>query len=305
MQTILGSTGIIGSLLAKALTQHTNAIRLVSRNPQAVNPGDELVKADLLDADQTAAAVAGSDIVYLTAGLVYKSSTWEQQWPVVMRNTIAACKQHGAKLVFFDNVYSYGPVKGAMTEQSPLLATTRKGKLRVQIVNMLLDAISKGDIQGMICRAPDFYGPGKTLSAVNMMVFENIKKGKKAQWMITDQARHTYIFTPDAANATALLGNTPDAWNQTWHLPCSDEEMTGAKMNQLCSDITGKPVGSTILSKFMLRLAGLFIPAVRESMELLYQYSDDYIFSSDKFKQRFPSFPVTGYRDGVTAVLKS
>ena len=37
MQTILGSTGIIGKELAKALPQYTNKVRLVSRNPKKAN----------------------------------------------------------------------------------------------------------------------------------------------------------------------------------------------------------------------------------------------------------------------------
>ena len=52
MQTILGSTGIIGTELAKSLTQYTNKIRLVSRNPKNVNPTDELVLADFTDVNQ-------------------------------------------------------------------------------------------------------------------------------------------------------------------------------------------------------------------------------------------------------------
>jgi len=43
MQTILGAGGAIGTELAKALTKYTNKIRLVSRNPKKVNPGDELL----------------------------------------------------------------------------------------------------------------------------------------------------------------------------------------------------------------------------------------------------------------------
>ncbi|MEO7048046.1 MAG: NAD(P)H-binding protein, partial [Ferruginibacter sp.] len=107
MQTILGSGGAIGSPLAKELLNYTKHIRLVARNPKKVNETDELVKADLTNADDVDKAVAGSDVVYLTVGLPYKLSIWEQQWPLVMKNVIEACKKHRAKLVFLDNVYMY------------------------------------------------------------------------------------------------------------------------------------------------------------------------------------------------------
>jgi len=69
MQTILGSTGIIGKSLAKELPKYTKQIRLVSRDPKKVKETDELYKADLLDAGQVLNAVKGSDVVYLTVGL--------------------------------------------------------------------------------------------------------------------------------------------------------------------------------------------------------------------------------------------
>jgi nucleoside-diphosphate-sugar epimerase len=112
MQTILGAGGVIGSELAKSLPKFTNQIRLVSRNPKKVNQSDEIVSADLLNGEQTLKAVEGSEVVYLTAGLPYNIKIWQSQWPTIMRNVIGACVQHNAKLVFFDNVYSYGRVNG-------------------------------------------------------------------------------------------------------------------------------------------------------------------------------------------------
>ena len=118
MQTILGSGGVIGNELAKALAGYADRIRLVSRNPKQVNPSDQTVAADLTDSKQVISAIHGSEIVYLTAGLQYKIKVWQEQWPVIMNNVINACREHKAKLVFFDNVYSYGLVKGWMKEDT-------------------------------------------------------------------------------------------------------------------------------------------------------------------------------------------
>lgn len=303
MQTILGATGIIGTELAKALTTYTKDIRLVSRNPQKVNETDQLFPADLLDAQQTEEAVKGAEIVYLTAGLVYKTSVWKQQWPVVMRNVIDACKKQGAKLVFFDNIYMYGPVTGTMTEDTAFNPTSEKGKIRASIANMLLDEIKNGQLTGMICRAPEFYGPGKTLSTLNVMVFQNIQKGKKAQWLLNDSTKRTFIYTPDAARATALLGNSPDTWNQTWHLPCDNIFPTGKAFMQMISAAAGHEIKYTVLPRFMINLVGLFVSPVKEMKELLYQYEQDYIFNSEKFKKAFPSFKITSYKEGIASIL--
>jgi len=88
MQTILGSGGVIGTELAKNLPQFTSRIRLVSRHPIKVNQSDEILSADLLNKEQVMKAVAGSAVVYLTAGLPYNKRIWQTQWPVIMNHVI-------------------------------------------------------------------------------------------------------------------------------------------------------------------------------------------------------------------------
>ena len=105
MQTILGSSGIIGTEVAKALFKSfTKDIRLVSRNPKQVNSADQLFKADLLDRDQVMQAVKGSEVVYLTAGIQYSAKIWAEQWPVIMQNVIDACKAHKGKARVFSTM---------------------------------------------------------------------------------------------------------------------------------------------------------------------------------------------------------
>ena len=214
MQTILGANGVIATELAKALPKYTDKIRLVSRNPKRVNETDELFTADLLDSEKTVRAIDGSEVVYLTAGLTYNIKIWREQCPVIMRNVIEGFKKHNSKLVFFDNVYCYGKVTGWMTEETPMNPVSEKGKVRQQIAGMILDEVKKGTLTALIARAPDFYGPNTPQSFVNVMVFENFKKGKKAQLLVSDKFLHSFIYTPDAGKATAILGNTTSAFNQ-------------------------------------------------------------------------------------------
>ncbi len=141
---ILGAGGVIANNLASTLLANGEAVRLVSRSPKPMQ-GATSATADLLHAQQVNQAVRGADIVYLTAGLLYRAKVWAVQWPVVMRNTIAACQAHGAKLVFFDNVYMYGAVSGKMTEQTPFNPNSQKGEIRARIATDLLDEVKKRD----------------------------------------------------------------------------------------------------------------------------------------------------------------
>src|SRR5437879_5929211 len=178
MQTILGANGVIARELSKNLINYKRDIRQVSRNPKKVNDTDQLFSADLLDYAQVEKAVAGSEVVYLLAGLVYNIKIWQDQWPKVMRNVIDACKKHNSKLVFFDNVYSYGLVQGTMTEETPLNPVSKKGEVRAKIATWLLDEIKAKNLDAMIVRAADFYGPGAALGIGNVMITDKVKAGK-------------------------------------------------------------------------------------------------------------------------------
>lgn len=304
MQTILGANGIIAIEIAKALHQnYTQDIRLVSRKPKKVNESDELHSADLMNKEACDEAVKGSEIVYMTVGLPYRSNIWKEQWPVVIRNIIDACKKHQAKLVFFDNVYMYGQVDGIMTEETPFQATSIKGKARAEIATMVLDEIKNKTLTAMICRAPEFYGPRNTMSGTNALVFDNLKKNKKPQTLLTDATLRTLIYTPDAGKSSALLGNTPDAFGQTWHLPCDTNRKTAKEFIELCGSIQGKKLDYTILKRWMVKTFGLINSDVKELVELLYQFDRDYIFDCTKFNNRFPDFQVTSLEEGVKEIL--
>ena len=206
MQTILGANGTIGSVLAKELSNYTDKVRLVSRNPKRVNESDELFPADLSQPGAVDKAVEGSDVVYLVVGFDYKLSIWEDKWPKLMRAAIDACIKHKARLVFFDNVYMYdlGAIP-CMTEESPLNPPSKKGAIRKQISQMLLDEVKTGKLMALIARSADFYGPGNEKSFVTEMVYKNLKKGKTPNWFINADRKHSFTYTPDAAKATALL----------------------------------------------------------------------------------------------------
>src|SRR5205085_12042187 len=159
----------------------------------------------------------------LLAGLKYDVKTWKEQWPKLMRNVIDACKKSNAKLVFFDNVYAYGQVKGPMTENTPFNPISKKGEVRAQVATMLLDEIKAKNIEGMIVRAADFYGPGALLSLIQSTVSSRLKEGKGPQWLGDPQKIHTFTYTPDAGRSLALLANRPSSFNQTWHALTSKE----------------------------------------------------------------------------------
>lgn len=306
MQTILGSSGIIGIELAKELPKYTDKVRLVARNPKKVNESDELVKADLLDYEQLKNAISKSEVVYVTIGFEYSTKVWQETWPKFMKNVIEICKDEGCKLVFFDNVYMYDEnYLGKMTESTPINPPSKKGKVRTEVANMIMDAVKNHGLKALIARSADFYGPGipKSTSLLNETVFKPLNSGKKANWLCSTEYKHSFTYTADAGKATALLGNSDKAYGQVWHLPTAANPLTGKELITLAADKLGATPKIQLASRFIVKIMGLFMPIMRESVEMLYQYDRDYVFDSAKFENEFGITP-TSYEDGISEVIK-
>ncbi len=306
MQTILGAGGAIGNHLANALNSYTDRIRLVSRHPKKINPGDELLSADLLQPGEVEKAVKGSEIVYVTVGFPYSLKFWREHWRSFMENVTSACAGEGAKLVFFDNIYMYDPgYLDGMTEETPVRPSSEKGKIRAEVADKIMQQVATGKLKALIARSADFYGPGiKNTSVLTEMVINPLSEGKTATWMGSMNFKHSYTYTPDAGKATALLGNTDEAYDQVWHLPTAPDPMTGREwVKAFASELGVKPKSRTA-SKSMLRLLGIFIPVMKEMVEMIYQYDRDYVFLSDKFEKAF-DFSATPYAEGIRTIVQN
>ncbi len=298
MQVILGSGGSIGKDLARELTNYTDKIRLASRNPQKINPKDDLTICDLTLPDDVDNVVRGCEVAYLTVGLPYKLKTWSEQWPLIMKNTISACKKHKCKLVFFDNIYMYHPDQlNPMMEETEIKPPSKKGKIRADIAQMVLNEIKNGSLKALIARAADFYGPEIKNSVLNEVVFNNLKAGKKANWFCSVDKLHNFTYTPDAAKATALLGNTDSAYGQVWHLPTAPPITGKLWIEKIASELKIEPKFQ-VVPQFLVRILGIFNPIMKEFVEMLYQWDRDYNFDSSKFENTFKMKP-TSIDEGI------
>lgn len=303
-QTIIGSGGAIGIPLARELRAYTSGIRLVSRHPQRVNEADELIAGDVTDRDFLFKAIAGSEVVYLTVGFEYNLKVWQQTWPAFMKSVIDGCIRHGARLVFFDNMYLYArSAVPFMTEDAPIDPPSEKGKVRAAIYRLIMDEVEKNNLVALIARSADFYGPDNRNSALSLMVAQNLMKGKKAQAFGDIHKVHTYTYTPDAAKATAVLGNTPEAFDQVWHVPTTKERLTNNDWIALIAEELGTAPKVQTVPAWMIRLLGVFVPIMREFPEMLYQYDQDYIFDSSKIEKRF-GLAATPPREGIRRMIE-
>ena len=91
----------------------------------------------------------------------------------------------GARLVFGDNLYAYGPVDGPLTEDLPYLARGPNGRTRAQIAETLMGAHAAGRIRATIGRGVRLLrSPGAPLDVGNR-VFARVIEGKPARCWAT------------------------------------------------------------------------------------------------------------------------
>lgn len=305
VQTILGAGGQIAVELARELRHgFTDRVRLVSRNPRKVNDVDEVVRADLLDAEQTRAAVAGSEIVYFTAGLPAKTVLWEAQFPTMLRNALDAARTVEAKFAYFDNTYMYPQDDRILTEDTPFAPVGRKGQVRAAMARMVLEEMARGEIPVLIGRAPEFYGPGLTQGFTNSLIVDRLRSGKRPRVPVRDDRRRTLIWTPDASRALAALGNASDAYAQTWHLPVDEKRPTYREFVRMASAAIGADGKYTVIPRWALSAAGVISSQASEITELLPRYAHHNVFDSTKFIRRFPEFGVTTYQEGLATIAR-
>lgn len=303
MQTILGASGQIGEELARELKRNfTSDIRIVSRDAKKVNDTDTVFSADLTIKEKAVEALKDTEIAYFTLGLPMNSDLWEKQFLLITRNVIDACKINQTKLVFFDNTYMYPQDDRLLTEETVFDPVGRKGKVRKEMAEMVLNEIKSGELTAVICRAPEFYGPAKTQSITNTLIFDNIKQDKKLKVLLRDNTLRSLIWTPDASRAAALIGNTPDAYGQTWHLPIDDNKLNYKQFIALASKIYGKELKYSVIPEFVFKIGAIFNKRLKELQELLPRYKYDNLFDDSKFKKRFPDFQVTTYEQGIQQI---
>lgn len=301
--TILGAGGAIGTPLANELLKHGESVRLFSRSGFTTQ-GAESFKGDLTSYEDTLRAVKDSDVVYLLAGLAYDYNVWKEKWPVIMQSAINACKESDAKLIFFDNVYMYGKVEGKMTETTPYNPCSKKGELRTKIATQLEEEYKSGNLNAIIARAADFYGPysAKT-SVLYILVISALMKGSSAKWMVNDSTKHSFSYTLDCSKALYMLANKKEAFNQVWHLPTTNPGFDGKTYIELTAKELGVKPSYTVLRKWMIKSAGLFDKTISELYEMLYQNESDYYFDSTKFENVFNYKPVS-YQVGIKETIE-
>lgn len=293
---VLGGNGVVGRETVRALVERGEIPASVGRQPSTVR-GAQSVSADLLDPVAVSRALRGADVAYLTVGLPYSARVWAEQWPIILGHAIDAAIENDTHLVYLDNVYAYGQVEGAMTEQTPIRPCSKKGRIRAAALRAIDEATSRG-LQVTVGRSADFYGPGASTSVFNTFALDNIAAGKAGTWLFDADQPHSLAYTPDIGRALAILGTEPQARGRTWHLPTAPA-LTGRQYIELAA---GPGARTAVMGLMTMRIGALFNPAAREALEMAYQSTAPYVVDSHAFEAAF-GVTATPTSEGIAASL--
>jgi nucleoside-diphosphate-sugar epimerase len=260
----------------------------------------EQLAADAADPAQAREACQGATVVYHCVQPPYHR--WAAEFPPLTASIADAAADAGARLVYADNLYTYGPVDGPLTEDLPARATTKKGRVRTRMAERLLAAHRQGTLQVAIARSSDYYGPGGANSFVGDILFGAATKGNRARWLGRLDVPHTLNYLQDVARALATLGTRPEAPGEVWHLPAA-EPLTGRAFVELIAAALGRPVKVTATSRLALRIAGVFDPGARETIEMLYQWERPFVLDASKFQRAFGPLEPTPHQQAVATTV--
>lgn len=269
---VLGA-GPVGRAVVAALVARGIEPLVVTRSGTEV-PGALARAADVADPTQAVAALAGAEVVFQCAQPEYHR--WPEEFPALQAGIVDAAATAGALLVVAENLYGYGPHDGPLTDDLPLAATTRKGRVRAELWEALEAAHRAGRLRVVAGRASDFFGPGVEGSAVGDRFFGPLVAGKAAEAAGDPDRLHSYTYVPDFGEALVRLSATPAAWGRAWHVPNAPTGTTRALAEQAAA-LAGTEGRVRTFARWQLRLVGLFVPAVREMVEMLYEFEEDFV----------------------------
>jgi nucleoside-diphosphate-sugar epimerase len=302
LHVVLGAAGGTGSAVVGELAARGLPLRAVTRSGAADVPeGVEQVAADVATPDGARRACADAAVVYHCAQPGY--TKWVELFPPLTRAVLDGTAEAGAKLVFADNLYVYGPPEGPMTEETPQRAKGKKGRVRVEMAAAILRAHREGRLRCTIGRSSDYYGPRGTTTNVGDNLMKPVFRGKRARWLGSLDQPHTLNYLEDMARALVTLGERQEADGQVWHLPAA-EPLPGRQFLTLVYEAAGLAPKVGVASRPMIRLVGLFNPLVRELNETLYQFEQPFVSDASKFQGAFGPFEPTPHPEAVRRTVE-
>ncbi len=303
---VLGATGAMGYAFACELLRQGVVTDILVRDRGKAerlfqhNPLLNIHVGDVHNAGTLEDIAAGMDVIF--HGINFPYQHWHTLMKPVTERIILAARQNGSAILFPGNIYAFGNIDEPIRENTLPNPITRKGRLRLEVENMLKEATIDGKCSVINLRLPDFWGPNVTNGLIKPL-FGNAAMGKTMIWMVRGDVAHQFAYTPDAARLFYLLAAETD-------LPPYFAMHYGGQVvpsiRSLAKELSaeaGSPEKLKIFSKTALKILGLFVPVVRELNENIYQFEHCIILDDSKIRSKYPEFEETRFHDALAETI--
>jgi nucleoside-diphosphate-sugar epimerase len=320
---ILGATGGFGGAAAREALRRGWRVRALTRHqpPAAAEraqapiwrglEGVEWVRGDAMCAADVRAAAQGCDVIVHGVnppGYVQ----WREKALPMLAHSVAAARLTGARLVLPGNVYNFGPdAGGVVTEASPQHPLTRKGRVRVEMEEMLAQAADDPDrpVRSLVLRAGDFFGGHAPSSWFGTAMLRAGRPVRRVVQLSRGDAGHAWAYLPDLAAALcevlALAHVQPERLAVHEVLHFSGHWLPdGREMVAAIRRVSGVPgLRVFTLPWGLVRLLAPWVPLCREMLEMRYLWEVPIRLGSSRLQALIGSEPHTPLDDAVREAM--
>ncbi len=281
--------GAVGSALALLLAERGEDVVVLSRSGSGPDePAVRRLAGDASSAGVVTAASEGAVAIYNCANPAYQH--WPTLWPPIAAALLAAAEATGAVLATTGNLYGYGPVDVAMTEDLPLAATGAKARTRVVMWEQALAAHAAGRVRVTEVRGSDYLCPGQQ-SQLGDRVMPRLLAGRSVRVLRSADTAHTWTSPADVARLLAVVGTDERAWGRAWHVPSVAPRSQREAIGDLAVAAGVEPGAVGELAPALVRLLGLAVPIMRELPEVAYQLERPFVLDSSAAQTTFGLAP--------------
>jgi nucleoside-diphosphate-sugar epimerase len=286
LHVILGK-GSVGSATAELLAERGNDVRVLSRSGGRSQERMEHVAVDATDARALTAATIGAAALYNCAQPT-AYHRWAAEWPPIAAALLDTAEATGAVLVTMSNLYGYGPVDRPMTEDLPLAATGTKGRIRARMWTDALARHRAGRARVTEARASDFFGPGITTNGhLGQRVVPAVLRGRGVRVLGDPDAPHSWTYIGDVARTLVRLGTDERALGRAWHVPSAPPLSRREAVRLLCQAAGVVAVPVRAIPWWVVRLAAVAAPPLREMPEVRHQFDRSFVLDSSAYTATF------------------
>ena len=309
---VLGARGRLGQATARAFA-HAGWQVVGQMRPGGVAlplAGVRWIEADPADTAALAERARGAAVVVNALSPVYTHKVWRREVPRLTYAAIAITHQLSATLMQPANIYNFGAELPALLyEDTPQVAATVKGRLRIESEAQIRSAAGAGTIRAVVIRAGDFFGSGKG-TWLDLVLAKDLPRGRFTYPGPLDLP-HAWAYLPDLARCFVRVAQARAGLPAFETLHFAGHTLTGNDWADALADLAREHgwldargrLRQRTLPWPLLRALGAVVPTFAALAEMRYLWQRPHQLVATRLQAVLEPQPHTPFPQAVWAAL--